>query len=180
MLAARELPITKRVPRKGADPYVLLYLDAPGDQCAVDADPAGAAALAGYLGRTETKWGERWPRWAAVGGEGTGATNALHVDSKTGELMKEEQGGRGARTPMLGPGGTAHAFVLHHLRDVRCRLRLVLMDAANKGGTLGQDAPLGTAVITLGPLLHQVRRGEMALLLRCCLLFAACWRFTAC
>ena len=149
MLAAKELPVTKRV-SKSADPYVLIYLDDCATQLAMmqEGDEAGAAALGGYLGRTETRWGERWPKWAGVLGGEAVAANALHVDSETGVPMKSGN--------VAGPGGTAHAFVLHHVRDARCRLRCVLMDAADKGGKLGQDVPLGSATVPLLPLRHQV------------------------
>ena len=46
-----------------ADPYVLLYLDAPEVIDEVNSDPMGEAAMTGYLERSETKQAELYPTW---------------------------------------------------------------------------------------------------------------------
>jgi len=62
LISARDVPATKRISGK-ADPYVLLYLDAPEVIDEVNSDPMGEAAMTGYLERSETKQAELYPTW---------------------------------------------------------------------------------------------------------------------
>ena len=140
VLAARDLPVTKRV-SKACDPYVLVYIDPPPGAARniIDNEPGGAAALSGYVGRTATCWGDRWPKWS-------GAVGMSGSDSQTVDIESTE-------AVTLAPSAV---FTFRGLRDARARVRFVVMDADSRAG-LGQDVPLGTATMPFSSLLDQRR-----------------------